>query len=429
MRNRPLHDALSAFVEEAAAQLRADKDGGAEVPFELVEGPGRRRGRSPLYCYRPLTDEFIRGRADALTRLPTHPAAARALEAAGGGEPYLRVIGESAEQGDPESAALRALVTRVFEDSTEFAFDPQRFERAYAELERTLLESRTLGQVAAPVRGLALVSPEVALGEGLSLVRADALVDPPAEVARLARGEHGGADAVAVLTSDLAPGEGPPVTSARVRLRKLVCALRLFEPGSFAVGPAAWARMDAGAWQLVSLGSSGRTVGDLRLVEPEHEDELRAFCNLIARRAGSAEGRLAWALGRFEMGAERLSAFEALTDYLLALRALLEPEGAGSGQLARRLAALCALPERRVELAERVAHAISLERAVIDGLPPAEPGADALVDEVADHLRALLRDVLCGHLEGDLVRVADEVLFGAQPKVERRPAEAVGVEP
>ena len=110
------------------------------------------------------------------------------------------------------------------------------------------------------------------------------------------------------------------------------------------------------------------------------------------------------------MGCERVAPFDALTDYLLALRALLEPEGAGSGRLARRLAAICAVPEHRDTLAERVAHAVSLERAVIGGLPPAEPGVDAIVDELEGHLRALLRDVLCGHLDTDLVRVADDAL-------------------
>jgi hypothetical protein len=110
------------------------------------------------------------------------------------------------------------------------------------------------------------------------------------------------------------------------------------------------------------------------------------------------------------MGCERLAPFEALTDYLLALRALLEPEGPASGRLAGRLAAICARPEDRAETAERTAHAISLERAVIGGLAPAQPGVDALVEELAEHLRALLRDVLCGHLEADLCAVADDLL-------------------
>ena len=124
-------------------------------------------------------------------------------------------------------------------------------------------------------------------------------------------------------------------------------------------------------------------------------------------------GEVAWALGRFEMGCERLTPFEALTDYLLALRALLEPEGPSSGRLAGRLAAICARSPDRAALAERVAHAISLERAVISGLAPAQTGVDALVEEVAGHLRALLRDVLCGHLDPELRQLADELLAEA----------------
>jgi hypothetical protein len=118
------------------------------------------------------------------------------------------------------------------------------------------------------------------------------------------------------------------------------------------------------------------------------------------------------------MGRERLAPFEALTDYLLALRALLEPEGPASGRMAQRLAVLCAKPDNRGALAERAAHAISLERAVISGLAPAEPGVDTLVDELSENLRALLRDVLCGHLDADLSEVADYLLAEAAATVE-----------
>ena len=150
----------------------------------------------------------------------------------------------------------------------------------------------------------------------------------------------------------------------------------------------------------------------MTFIRAEQEDELRAFCNLIARRAPSG-GELAWALARFEMGCERLAPFEALTDYLLALRALLEPEGPGSARLAQRLAVLCAQPGKQAELAERAARAIALERSVIAGLAPAQTGIDSLVDEVCEHLRALLRDVLCGHLDVDLRALADELLAEA----------------
>jgi hypothetical protein len=225
---------------------------------------------------------------------------------------------------------------------------------------------------------------------------------------------------LAVLTEEAKAGEPLPAARARVRFRRLLSALRLFERGGFALGPAAWTRVDAGPWKLLALGGSGRPRGATLRLAPAAEDELRGFVNLVGRRRPRS-GEVAWALSRFDMGCERIAPFEALTDHLLALRALLEPEGPSSGRLAGRLAAICAVPAARRGLAERVAHAISLERAVIAGLAPAEPGADVLVDELADHLRALLRDVLCGHLDADLCGVADDILADAEP-VEADPA-------
>jgi hypothetical protein len=143
-------------------------------------------------------------------------------------------------------------------------------------------------------------------------------------------------------------------------------------------------------------------------VAAHQEDELRAFCSLIARRTPRT-GELAWALRRYEMACERAIPGEALTDVLLALRALVEPEGPASGRLAGRLGALCALPEERAALTARVAHTVALERALIGGL---EVGSeiDALAAELAGHLRALLRDVLCGHLDSDLRSVAEHII-------------------
>ena len=216
---------------------------------------------------------------------------------------------------------------------------------------------------------------------------------------------------LAVLTVAQERSVRPPVSIARARFRRILTALRLFERGGYALDPIAWTRTDLGVWRPVALGSSGRP-RFVTLIPAAGEDQLRAFCNLISRRMPNG-GELAWALSRFEMGCERLAPFEALTDYLLALRALLEPEGSGSGRLAGRLAVLCGQPHERAALSERVAHAISLERAVIAGLAPAGTGVDALVDELAEHLRGLLRDALCGHLDHDLRAVADELLAQA----------------
>ena len=69
MRNRQLHAALAAFAEEAAWQLQSDTSEGADVPFEVVAAG---RSDSPLYCYRPLTGDFISERVSLLGRLPTY---------------------------------------------------------------------------------------------------------------------------------------------------------------------------------------------------------------------------------------------------------------------------------------------------------------------------------------------------------------------
>ncbi len=50
---------------------------------------------------------------------------------------------------------------------------------------------------------------------------------------------------------------------------------------------------------------------------------------------------------------------------------------------------------------------------MIAGEAPAEPGVDALVAELAEHLRAILRDILCGHLDADVRGLADELLAEA----------------
>jgi hypothetical protein len=329
---------------------------------------------------------------------------------------------------------LRALLSRVFAERSEFAFDSGRFEAAYDELERALYEGRCVTTVIAPLLGVALdeTTSELALDDGLSLVAAGGMTDAPADAVWGPDGLGGEEPGVlAVLRLSQARAEPPPMAIARVRFRRILTALRLFERGGYALSSVGWTRTDGGPWRPVPLGGSGRP-GPATFIPLEQEDELRAFFNLIARCApwglpraaraapeSSGSRGLAWALARFEMGCERLAPFEALTDYLLALRALLEPEGPASGRLAGRLAALCAKPEDRAALAERTAHAISLEHAVIAGLAPAQPGADGLVDELGEHLRALLRDVLCGHLDADLVRVADEFLVQDVPAAAR----------
>jgi len=110
------------------------------------------------------------------------------------------------------------------------------------------------------------------------------------------------------------------------------------------------------------------------------------------------------------MACDRAEPLEALTDVLLALRALLEPEGTASARLGGRLSALCAATGDDGVLVAEVAQAVALERSAMGGLAGAPEATEALVARLGDHLRALLRDVLCGHLDPDLRVLADRLV-------------------
>jgi hypothetical protein len=259
----------------------------------------------------------------------------------------------------------------------------------------------------ATLHGLTLASPELPLIKGLTIAQRDALEGTPE--AAVSASEDGRAENHLIVVHT-AEDDDPrdALIEGREVLKDLLRALRLFGDGRVTLGALAWARIGAGPWNPLALGAGGRPHGML-VVTAEQEDELRAFCNLVSRRAPH-NNEIAWALRRFELGCERESSGEALTDHLLALRALLEPEGPSSGLLAGRLAALCAMPEQRLALTERIVQAEALEGAAITGAVVKQADAQVLAEDVASHLRALLRDVICGHLVPDLVTLADELL-------------------
>ncbi|MDQ2896981.1 MAG: hypothetical protein M3Y09_15265 [Actinomycetota bacterium] len=410
MRNGQLHRRLETFTVDSSSRLSVQTGEGAELPFEVIE---QRGGTASLYCYRPLTAEFIRGRLGELSGLESFEDAAALLTGLQSTDGYLREHGDERVPSDPRGRAevvLATFLTRVFADRSEFGFEPAHFESAYSELEHSLYEGSCTATIIAPLLGVALdpETTELTLGDGLSVIRGDDLFGAPPDAVW---GDRDEPNVLLVLERQQDRTTRLPVAQARTRFRRVLTALRLFARGGYAIGPVAWARTDAGTWRPVAIGAGGRP----RLLTPipaAREDELRAFCDLVTRRLPGA-GELSWALSRFEMGCERLAPFEALTDYLLALRALLEPEGPASGRLAQRLAVICGRPEDHAGLSVRMARAIALEHSIITGLAPADRGLDGLVGELSEHLRAILRDTLCGHLDADLVGLADGLLAEA----------------
>jgi hypothetical protein len=443
VRSLQLQAALAEFVAQAADSLHADVTAGQEVPFELASQSGRRRGATSLYCYRPLTDAFIAERFPELRRLDAYAQAAGLLDDFEALDRYLIASGVEPGRGGGRSrgggrggdrdrdrdsgsdhpsrgradAALLMLLQEVFDQHTDFDRSKigqyeQRLERALERLEDSTFAAAGEVTLVATLHGLTIASPELALTRGLLIAHPDALQGAPEQAQTGSRGDD---DHLLVVFSAQATDPRGAIAQGKDVLRELLRALRLFGDGRIALGALAWARTGSAPWATLALGTGGRPHGML-MVSSEQEDELRAFCNLVSRRAPHAN-EVAWALRRFELGCERASEYEAISDHLLALRALLgapsefEPAGLPDGLLAARLAALCATPEYRTVLAERTLKAVALERQAIAGVAEERMSAINLARELSDHLRALLRDVVCGHLPADLSSLADELLL------------------
>jgi hypothetical protein len=411
MRSRQLEASLTEYFAAAGEYLRAQLAAGAEVPFE-VGAQSARRGSSAatLYCYRALTGEFIGQREPALKRLPGHTDSLKALEHFDGLDRYLASVGGEAARAKGRARvqqALKALLEEVFDDQSEFELRPERVQATLERLQDSTLANAGELALVASLHGVTIASEELPLTKGLRIVQRDTLAELPDTAASQLDGEQPDNPLIVLYTTEPDdPAEG--LRAGRAVLKDLLTSLRLFGDGRVTLGALAWARVGSGTWTPLALGSGGRPHGMLVVTE-EHEDELRAFCNLVSRRAPH-DNDLAWALRRFELACERETSYEGLTDNLLALRALLEPEGPASGRLAGRLAALCATAEQRGELTERMVRAVALERSLVAGTAAKNAASQSLAEDVANHLRSLLRDVICGHLDPDLAVIADELL-------------------
>ncbi len=430
MRNPDLHDALRVFALDAADLLTGDVRAGAELDYDLDDegaGAGPR-----LYHYRPLTAKFIADRWPRLRDLPSCVTAGRVLGS--GAAAYLRVNGLRGEEAEP---ALLAMLERLYDDATDFTFPEARFERVYADVEQTLYESSQTATILVAVHGLDMLADGLELGDGVSLVPG-AGADAPAEAI------YGAADpeadprdeapvALLVMRRDIAPNQPLPIAAAKVRFRRLLTGLRLWKPGGIALGAVAWRRTGDGAWHAFEIEATGQARGEPWILVPGEETELRAFLDRIEKP--HAGGAVAWALRRFEMGCGRADDGDALSDYLLALRALVDPaDSGGRAGLALRVAVLCAPDGDRVRVQKRLELAQAFERLIMgdpagaDYLDSIGPDAQrTLVDEVERHLRSLLREVMGGALDPDLRGVADELLLAAVQ--DRRSPQAVPTPP
>ncbi len=438
MRDRMLHDSLRALTEDASLQLENLVNSGAEIPFEVGESshPADARGGVAMFAYRPLTAEFVSSHADQLRSLSGFENAAQNLARTRGVIAYLRVRDEPIlDVGELTHARLGVLafLSAVWQDAERFEQWEERFERAYTELESVVLAERLVTTVFIPVHGVALADGSINLGGGVELVAAEEL--DPTCADRFSDGAEG-ADCFCSI-SVTAPSDAPtPMPAVRQSARVMLTALRLFRPGSVALGMTAQAEV-AGSWHQVSVPFTGRSRENAWELRAEDDEELRQFVNAVRRV--ERRTRISWALKRFEMGLERGVPAEGLTDFMLSLKALLEASGDhGTAALPARVSALCAQENERLIVRDEVEAALALERLAVDGhvgradrkrlgkMTPLE-----VIAGVERHLRALLHDLVCGYLSTDLKALADEILTadGEQPGSEIEVEEPVYLEP
>jgi hypothetical protein len=425
MHDLVVREALKTMAVDAAERLRELIADGAEIPYEVVE-PG---AGSPLCEYTPRTALFVRSSAGALRELDSFGAACAALESTGLAGAYLEAAGIGVPAQATQRAELAGVVflARLWQRSTDFTIDEERLAAAIAELELGDEVTEDEIEVVVPVRGLQMPIERLELATA-TLVRADT-VDVPAE----ARASEGSGAAgwqptflAVARVGDAPEGVEAPDAGARAveAFRQLVTTLRLFKPGGVGLGPHAWAHAGGDRWRRIATGEARPRPGGYVLA-PEDLADLMGLSRALAQRttpfgspardrAGLA-GALARALSRFEAGLERHAVLEALNDYLLSLRFMLDGAGPADLGLSIRVAALCSEPEQREETKSVLDRALALERELWTGEPSLGGDGDlgpiettARVEELS---RAILKDAACGHLGSDLRATADEILL------------------
>ena len=130
-----------------------------------------------------------------------------------------------------------------------------------------------------------------------------------------------------------APADDPiPTDEAAERFAAVVTALRLWAPGGVIARGARLApgRPGSLAAAPARLRRDRRRAASWMLAAGDEQAFREFFAAIDGARPPET---VAWALDRFEMGCERAMEAQALSDYLLALRALLDAtDGGGPGE-------------------------------------------------------------------------------------------------
>jgi hypothetical protein len=399
-----LNESIKRLATEAASRFSSMVAMGEEIPFDVAADSG---DDSAFYSYVPMTGRYVLEHAEELRSLPSFPAAREATVEAGVAASYLEARGE-AVPADPAARAglmLTVFFASLWEGAAGFSLDREGLETALATLDAESRDADEADVLIVPLVGLRMSIPRLQLPHGVRVVRADSIEAPVDAM----RSEGMGRAAwepqyLAVAEQDSDGG----AEAALQQLRELISVMRIFKGGGVGLGPYAFAPTGEGCWRRIATGAPATRPGGYRLGEAEAE-ELIEFAGALEARP-DPDSALTWAVGRFEMGCERPTALEGLSDHLLAMRAVLEGHGPVGASLPLRAAALIEDESMdRLQARERVEDVLELERAMMNGLPMER--AVELATWMEEGTRRLLRQAALGELGSDLSTTADETLI------------------
>lgn len=403
MRDFLLSESIKRLATEAATRFSTLVAMGEEIPFDVAAESG---DDSAFYSYVPMTGRYVAEHAEELRGLPSFAPAREATVEAGVASSYLEARGEAvpADPGARAELMLTIFFAELWEGSAGFALDRERLEAALATLDAESRDADEADVLIVPIVGLRMSMPRLQLPNGVRIVRADS-IEAPVDAMRSEGMGRAAWEPQYLAVAEQHPGES--AEEALQQLRELVSVMRLFKGGGIGLGPYAFAPTGEGCWRRIATGAPATRPGGYRLAEDE-ATELSEFGTALEARP-DPDSALAWAVGRFEMGCERASALEGLSDHLLAMRAVLEGHGPVGASLPLRAAALIAEEMDQLEARQRVEDVLGLERAMMNGRPVM--GAIELATWAEESVRGLLRKAALGELGSDLSTTADETLI------------------
>jgi hypothetical protein len=393
-----LYRSLRCFCLAGFSLLGSDVSGGDDLPFAFEEHASR--GQALLYEYRPLVRSYVDARAERLGTLADAGIAIEELRR----EPAAAIYAAAHAGKNGDDPLLRTIVLPLLADVAEacggFDWSDEAFDRAYAELERSLLGDRRTYAAVAPLIGLSL-GTQVELADGLRVRIAAAgelAASWPEANGLLPAGFGREPDRLCVLELErsLAPN-APEPPDAPGELADAVSALRLATAAPVAAGPVLFERLD---WRPLAI----RPVLPIAAAEPGGEPtRLDAFRARLASdllvRLGRAEEdpELAEALDRWELSlfADEPFRSEQLREALAALL------GGADGLWAAAVRAAVLLGETGRDRADQ----LDRLRALARGEQVGQAAADAVRKAVVETLVHGDREALVSALDDALLRV------------------------